>query len=71
MWIVVNFPAQSPGGGVPCGNLTPPVTEVRRYDTRGLQVIATGSGIETSSLRLKGSALSWIDEGQSITSTLL
>jgi hypothetical protein len=71
-WIAVNFPAPSPTTGVFCGNEIPPVTEVRRYDSRGLQVIAQGAGIEPESLRLSGgSTLSWVDEGHSMTASLL
>lgn len=70
-WIAVNFPAPSPSTGVFCGTEIAPVTEVRRYDSRGLQVIATGSGIEPKSLQLShGSTLTWVDEGQSIRSNL-
>jgi hypothetical protein len=70
-WIAVNFPAPSPATGVFCGNEIPPVTEVRRYDSRGLQVIAQGAGIEPTSLRLSGgSTLSWVDEGHSATASL-
>lgn len=70
-WIAVNFPAPSPSTGVSCGNETPPVTEVRRYDSRGLEVIGQGAGIEPASLRLHGSTLTWIDEGMSATASLL
>lgn len=71
-WIAVNFPAPSPTTGVFCGNEIAPVTELRRYDSRGLQVIAQGAGIEPASLRLSGgSTLSWVDEGHSMTASLL
>jgi hypothetical protein len=71
-WIAVNFPAPSPTTGVFCGNEIPPVTEVRRYDSRGLRVIAQGAGIEPASLRLSGgSTLTWVDEGRSVTANLL
>lgn len=71
-WIAVDFPPPSPSTGVFCGTELSPVTEVRRYDSRGLQVIAQGAGIEPASLRLSGgSTLTWIDEGRSVTSNLL
>jgi hypothetical protein len=70
-WIAVNFPAPSPSTGVSCGNEIPPVTEVRRYDSRGLRVIGQGAGIEPTSLRLHGSTLTWVDEGMSATASLL
>ncbi len=70
-WIAVNFPAPSPSTGVSCGNEIPPVTEVRRYDSRGLQVIGQGASIEPASLRLHGSTLTWVDEGMSDNATLL
>lgn len=71
-WIAVNFPAPSPATGVFCGNEIAPVTEVRRYDSRGLKVIAQGAGIEPASLRLSGgSTLSWVDEGHNMTASLL
>jgi hypothetical protein len=69
-WIAVNFPAPSPSTGVFCGNETPPVTEVRRYDSRGLRLVGKGAGIEPKSLRLHGSILTWMDEGSSVTATL-
>lgn len=70
-WIAVNFPPPSPEGGAFCGGETPPVTEVRRYDSRGLEVIGEGAGIVAKSLRLSGSTLTWTDEGRSVTATLL
>lgn len=71
-WIAVNFPAPSPTTGVFCGTEIAPVTEVRRYDSRGLQVIGQGAGIEPASLSLHGgSTLTWIDEGRSETASLL
>jgi hypothetical protein len=66
-WIAVNFPAT----GITCGNGIAPVTEVRRYDRRGLQVIATGSGIQATSLRLSGRLLTFTEEGRTVSSTLL
>jgi hypothetical protein len=66
-WIAVNFPAT----GLSCGNGIAPVTEVRRYDRRGLQVVATGSGIDASSLRLLGGVLTFTEEGRTVSATLL
>lgn len=71
-WIAVNFPAPStPASGPSCGGATAPVTEVRRYDRRGLDVVAAGSGIAPSSLRLSGSTLTFSDEGRTVSTTLL
>ncbi len=69
-WIAVNFPAPSTPD-TSCGTQIAPVTEVRRHDPRGLEVIATGAGILPSSLRLAGAALSFSDDGHTVTSTLL
>lgn len=69
-WIAVNFPAPSPTDPS-CGTQIAPVTEVRRHDQRGLDVIATGAGITPSSLRVAGTTLSFTDEGHTVTSTLL
>jgi len=69
-WIAVDFPPPSPSTGLSCGNEIAPVTEVRRYDRRGLQVIGQGAGIEPKSLRLRGSTLSWVDEGMRVTASL-
>jgi hypothetical protein len=66
-WIAVNFPAT----GLTCGSAIGPVTEVRRYDRRGLEVIATGSGIQATSLRLSGRLLTFTEEGRTVSSTLL
>jgi hypothetical protein len=70
-WIAVNFAAPSPTTGASCGTQIPPVTEVRRHDQRGLDVIASGAGIVPSSLRLAGSTLSFTDDERTVTSTLL
>lgn len=66
-WIAVNFPAT----GLTCGSGIAPVTEVRRYDRRGLRVVATGSGIQATSLRLSGRSLTFTEEGRTVFSTLL
>jgi hypothetical protein len=70
-WIAVNFPPRSSKPGVFCGNSFPPVTEVRRDDRHGLRVIGEGDGILPSSLRLTGSTLLWIDEGNTVAAALL
>lgn len=69
-WIGVDFPPPTTSGGAPCGAEIPTSTEVRRYDSRGLDVVATGDGIEPTSLRLSGSTISWTDEGVSESSSL-
>lgn len=69
-WTAVNFPAPSPTRGASCGTQIAPVTEVRRHDQRGLDVIATGAGIVPGSLRLTGSTLSFTDDGRLATATL-
>jgi hypothetical protein len=45
-------------------------TELDRIDSRGEATLDTGSGIETSSLRLRGSRLSWRHSGASRSATL-
>jgi hypothetical protein len=70
-WIAVNFAAPSPTMGASCGTQIAPVTEVRRHDQRGLDVIATGAGIVPRSLRLAGSTLTFTDDERTVTSTLL
>jgi hypothetical protein len=70
-WIAVDFPPPAQGPGVFCGSETPPTTEVRRHDRRGLQVIGVGSGIAPKSLRLSGSTLTWANEGKIVSSSLL
>jgi hypothetical protein len=70
-WIGVNFPAPSPTRGASCSTNIAPVTEVRRYDRRGLKLVATGAAIVPSSLRLDGTKLSFIENGHEATSTLL
>jgi hypothetical protein len=70
-WIAVNFSAPGPTTGASCGTQIAPVTEVRRHDQRGLDVIATGAGIVPSSLRLAGATLSFTDDERTVTSTLL
>lgn len=45
--------------------------EVDRADRRGHSTLDTASGIDATSLRLRGSALSWRDGGTTRTATLL
>jgi hypothetical protein len=44
--------------------------EVHRFDTRGQSVLDRGSGIGPSSLRLRGSVLSWTNSGRRRSATL-
>jgi hypothetical protein len=70
-WIAVNFPPPPGASGPSSTNEVPSVTEVRRDDRRGLQVIGSGPGVAPKSLRLSGTILTWISEGSAITSSLL
>lgn len=69
-WVGVDFPAPPPSRGPSCGTEIEQTTEVRRDDSHGLAVVASGNGIAPASLRLSGSTLSWRDEGKEATSTL-
>ena len=46
------------------------VTIVGKIDSGGYAELDRGDGIDTSSLRLDGSALTWTDAGQTRTGTL-
>jgi hypothetical protein len=64
-WIATNF---FPPG---CDNPPAPTVEVRRHDSRGLQVVDHGIGIAPKSLHRASSLLHWLDGGQVRSSTLL
>jgi len=64
-WIATNFL----GGN--CISPPGPVIEVRCHDRRGTVVVASGTGIDPTSLRLSGSLLRWKDAGASKSASIL
>ncbi len=64
-WIATNFL------GEVCGPEHPrPTIEVRLADRYGLHVLDSGQGIVSTSLRLSGSTIEWVDAGRSRSVTL-
>jgi hypothetical protein len=58
-WIATNFLGEVCGPEHP-----PPTTEVRLADRYGLHVLDSGQGIVSTSLRLSGSTIEWVDAGR-------